>query len=452
MNPSSVAEPDDSYLFGALLGSDGPTVDSDFVDCLLASLGQQAGPRALPSGEAFEPSQGSLPAGLHGSSDQTSSEVDGTLTQAARGPKAKQSNVVLAHNDRREKSKLAQRKFRMRQKERVQARGQELAEATEKLKKVSLERERLQQRNKLLEGALASATTAETARSSSDDTILSGGVHEPDMLDDIEPDASLLGQSVMLDDCSNIEIRTLNGRVYCLTSADVKGMTLEFAVSVWEDIVNTSAVLLAKAHGDLHSAAGQHLQDMVQQACKLKSFMNLYHWRLKTSLAMNKMGQGSPFLDTTPRSFQWDEILAAMSLTQSQVDSILELRQKYLACWVKMIEGRADLEQELQSLALTADSSISQSGQQKTLHDLAERLAKLWQETHAAIVPFFKSVTLQVMDALQVAHLIVQSYPWMPDSMGLAAHLAEQRGLPPIEDILATRFPSAYILSTAKPH
>lgn len=54
------------------------------------------------------------------------------------------------------------------------------------------------------------------------------------MLDDIEPDASLLGQSVMLDDCSNIEIRTLNGRVYCLTSADVKGMTLEFAVSVWE--------------------------------------------------------------------------------------------------------------------------------------------------------------------------------------------------------------------------
>lgn len=108
MNPSSVAEPDDSYLFGALLGSDGPTVDSDFVDCLLASLGQQAGPRALPSGEAFEPSQGSLPAGLHGSSDQTSSEVDGTLTQAARGPKAKQSNVVLAHNDRREKSKLAQ--------------------------------------------------------------------------------------------------------------------------------------------------------------------------------------------------------------------------------------------------------------------------------------------------------------------------------------------------------
>lgn len=56
------------------------------------------------------------------------------------------------------------------------------------------------------------------------------------------------------------------------------------------------------------------------------------------------------------------------------------------------------------------------------------------------------------MDALQVAHLIVQSYPWMPDSMGLAAHLAEQRGLPPIEDILATRFPSAYILSTAKPH
>lgn len=122
-----------------------------------------------------------------------------------------------------------------------------------------------------------------------------------------------------------------------------------------------------------------------------------------------------------------------MSLTQSQVDSILELRQKYLACWVKMIEGRADLEQELQvrshtrllqscvmcmqacdttvtglhsvcqcslycmqSLALTADSSISQSGQQKTLHDLAERLAKLWQETHAAIVPFFKSVTLQV--------------------------------------------------------
>lgn len=27
-----------------------------------------------------------------------------------------------------------------------------------------------------------------------------------------------------------------------------------------QDIVNTSAVLLAKAHGDLHSAAGQHLQ------------------------------------------------------------------------------------------------------------------------------------------------------------------------------------------------
>lgn len=50
---------------------------------------------------------------------------------------------------------------------------------------------------------------------------------------------------------------------------------------------------------------------------------------------------------------------------------------------------------------------------------------------------------MQVFDSFQAANFAVQAYPWAPDTLALAARLAQEAGLPPAEDVLATRFPTA---------
>ena len=49
----------------------------------------------------------------------------------------------------------------------------------------------------------------------------------------------------------------------------------------------------------------------------------------------------------------------------------------------------------------------------------------------------------KVFDAFQAANFAVQAFPWAPDTLALAARLAQEAGMPAAEDVLATRFPSA---------
>ncbi|KAK9809720.1 hypothetical protein WJX73_010052 [Symbiochloris irregularis] len=403
-------------------------MDPSFVDSLLATLQVPDSMHPLDPSLRQDYNAGS-PEEVYGNGHQSQhahaiKETSGASSGSDRGGHLHQSPSLRV----REKNKRAQRAFRQRQKDKSQAMGQQLHDVTERLEAVTLERELLHQKTKMLEAALAQARaekgaphdTAKPANEGDTDSneeskseIIEIPANSPPLRNNAV--STVRGSTTLKPtpdelysaDSGSFNLVTGNGRCYTFDDHVVQKMDAQRIALLWEEIVTYMGELLVAAKGDPNSPGGKLLAEATFSTIRLIARISTQNWRLKYAWLCQRAG--TPSLTSGQPSFDWPAILNAMQLQQWQIDRILALRREYLASLAAILNERQEVERGLQNLAMGKETMSCVSQQHIALHSLAQRLGKLWQHTYQCMGSFARVIWTQIFDPFQAANFASSS-------------------------------------------
>ncbi|KAL0032676.1 hypothetical protein WJX79_002317 [Trebouxia sp. C0005] len=387
-----------------------------------------------PSGNALLPQVGATPQ-LHNSSQACNPGDALEATDAGPGT----CETIDAKAKLRDKNKRAQQRFRERKKEKAQEAEKYMSDLTAEMYKVRLEKSKLEERNQLLEKVLS--------LSKQDMPLPSKGILQlsPDTLKTIS--APFGAKLEVLSPDETLPVSVLRTDPKSMTVREVKSMSLEQHVNIWKDYVSKLAVLLVNAKGDPDSAAGAEVQSTLQEAitmCSCKAMHDPYglqHFfmaRMEEGRRISKQKKPQP----EAMAEMMANVLTSLKLTDQQKHKLMELR-----CWVLPRSGRLMRERERISKALQActkdshkqDVAVNSKNLSEAHVQAADLLAELYsnlKEDQLLMLQMSIAIWQKMMTPFQLANIVVQTYPWVPDTGALLNQLAEDEGQPSAIELL----------------
>lgn len=404
-----------------------------------AGRAQPAG-LSLGAGQCTPPQpSGNLLSQVRADSDNPSSSQAGHCGDAQDVSEAGPAETADAKAKLRDKNKRAQKRFRERKKEKAQETEKYMSELTVEMEQVRVEKGKLEERNQLLEKVLSLNKPEQAAPTTgllelTPDTLK--GIPSPfgAELDSFPPDKTL-------------PVSVLHTEPKSMTVRDVKSMSWEQHVVIWKDYVSKLAVLLVNAKGDPDSEAGAEVQSTIQEAitmCSCKAMhdpyglQHFYLARMEEGRRISK--QKNPLPEAMAQMMA--NVLKSLRLTEQQKCELMELRQ-----WVLPRVGRLMRERERISKALQActkdthkqEVAINSKNLSHAHVQAADILTELYgnlKEDQVLMVQMSSAIWRKMMTPFQMANIVVQTYPWVPDTGALLNQLAAQEGQPSAIELL----------------
>ncbi|KAK9828978.1 hypothetical protein WJX72_003179 [[Myrmecia] bisecta] len=299
----------------------------------------------------------------------------------------------------KEKNRQAQRKFRLRQKEKMKSSQRQLEELTGQMSRLMQEKAELEKRNRILEQVVKLNTNHEE-RLHCDAQIMS---REQEML------LQELAEFVNL-----VETRS------DLTVQDAKTWTMEQLVdTIFPRYVERVKGLLARIkEGD--AAAAKQLDALLSlrhEHEKRRALFSVFYWAVYSW--NRELLQSAP---PPPSPSTWGHILDALVLTRLQEDSMLSARRHLLTRLQQVATERS------QALSIIGLELLQTDKDKWHSCPAVQRLQMNFGEERAAVFTFLFSVCDETLTLQQEAILDAAAYPWCPDVWQICSVLHARRG------------------------
>ena len=325
-----------------------------------------------------------------------------TTTTAAAAPTTKRAATALERDAARaraiqEKNRHNQRRHRERQRSKLAAAEERVAELEAVLATTKAENEKL----------MARVVSSEA-----------GGV----------PRSTL---SEMLD--ANAELRAaLRGCSFAEARRSVEAMHLKELVQDRRMCASALAELVDDpTHVDPSSAAGRRLAEIME--ARHKTVQGFFASAVKPMHMMfaaferHDAAAGGPAAMAT--FAKWFHVLRSLELSPSQADALLAARGRYLAALERCRHERLQLKSALEATEPSRDTFGARSLRQLTAQSAAEALCGVLQREDAAAADLEKTA-MRVLSHAQFALAYVAGAPSMPDWLAVANLLSNDPSAP----------------------
>ncbi|KAK9905590.1 hypothetical protein WJX75_002604 [Coccomyxa subellipsoidea] len=226
----------------------------------------------------------------------------------------------------------------------------------------------------------------------------------------------------------NVTLSVYPNQHILLTQADVIKLRREDLVAIWKEYVNALSNLLPSGHVQLSESAAQTVTVLTQEATQLMlcvadsspaMFKNFAACKLDAD-SSNDYGEDSLQL--------WGAVTGFLQLTPKQRKELVALRVACLSTLSDVIDERNNIHAFLTAAMPAAVGARHTAAQYLKAHEGIEQLKMNLKKEHDLKVDWMTAVYCNVLEPVQVARAIVQSYPWAPDTMAVAAVVAAEGG------------------------
>ncbi|KAK9829442.1 hypothetical protein WJX72_005894 [[Myrmecia] bisecta] len=311
----------------------------------------------------------------------------------------------------KEKNKRAQKRFRDRQKSRLQESERQVSDLSARLNALLVDHNRLASRNSILEKVVALRQDSSTGTSIAPQD---KGVPEPFIPGKPWNPAALLTISV-------------RGQPFTLTAQQVRDMPVQEHAKLWKEYVDELGAQLLHTHGSKGATAVARVGQLVSELTRICACKAAYAPHHLQSLHMHTL-DGS--VQNVPGREVWSGILHTLHLTADQRKQLLDARQCYVDAMAHVVHTRQEIAAALQAAKSSGRSTHEVGVGFVRTHDLLQRLADNQREDQAASMQLMAAVWRHIWTPMQAAAALVQSFPWAPDVLEmLHALAAEEDGL-----------------------
>lgn len=308
-----------------------------------------------------------------------------------------------------QKNRQAQRRFRERQKAKVKNLHTEIEELRAKVEALQVENSALTSQNSILEKVL----------SMRDEQINS----LQERKDVLELDGPELCDGTVAEHGSSLVLTHLKGKSVTLTWKALKTMTGDQLLHIWQAYVGEISDALVHVRGDDGSAV-KHINDLVNELCKLcmrTSEVNPVAMQALHTLKKKTTSE-------TEEVKAWQESLDSLELTKEQKGEIIQLRKRFLPKVQRLMKERGKLNLTTPPTLPSAVVGHRISLDYLKTHHMVGRLKEILRDEHKAMVEFAVTVVKKVLNPIQIAKLVVQSYPVKPDLLAISSAIAMEQG------------------------
>ncbi|KAL3150963.1 hypothetical protein ABBQ32_000706 [Trebouxia sp. C0010 RCD-2024] len=337
----------------------------------------------------------------------------------------------------KEKNRRAQRKFREKQRaKKSQAEGQAF-ELAQQLQELKAQKAAAYSRNLALEKVFELQKLQEKDKSQVSEA------SRPSSVDHTQANA-LIASELASPPRSNsihmsVDVNTLTrfcGRQPVPMTRFSKSQIEQFEFAdfakLWKEYISRLAVCLVEANGDDSSPACQTIHEIMAELTAVFCYVCASHPHKMLSFHSSKLEEG-PSSWPAANDELWQTIAAAANFSDEQQARICGIRDYFLARMMRIMKEREDISAQLAAAVPPFTSRIVTAGmnmQAAAGHIQAlQATEKLHQNLHQAqdCLSQFQVAARECMTPLQVAMVCVQSFPWMPDIVGLFSSVADNR-------------------------
>lgn len=325
--------------------------------------------------------------------------------------------------DHREKNRVAQKKFRARQKEKMRTTQKQLDDLTRQVSTLLSEKSQLETRTRILEQVVYLNTNHEQMLHANQEIM----AREQELL--LEEFTRFVG---MLDNRTD------------LTVQHAKAWNMdELMENIHPKYVEQISRLADMCQCDLSGGAAADLEALVSMRRdheERRALFSCYYWAIY-SWNREEMASGS----APPSVSTWKVALHGLQLTPQQSAKVLTARRCLLDKLRKVGQERRQL---LSALGL----QLLQTPQDKWAQSLpVQRLQNNLGQERAAASAFLFSTVDEILTSQQEAFLDSHSYPWCPDMWQMAQLLAAGKPEPNVKETTSDLDMSAVALKSLLP-
>lgn len=362
-----------------------------------------------------------------GSNSLASSSSGGTPTAAQQGQRqavlqpgdVKIEDVAEAVTRSKQTNRVAQKKYRTKQKAKLEESEKKIEELSYALKVMWMQKVALEKRNERVEKALSAQQRAlvtgippiETYRET---------VHKNWNMD---KNTMRILTEIMDADVPVFKV-SIQQPPISFSRKQVEDMSTEEFGALWGRYINAFAeCLLAPSSADPSTPAGKRLEEVVQEIWRIQCVVCMSRTDAQAASRVCKVGFEPKHAAVNGSGSEATQaMLSSLNLVGRQLEALLKLRKMYLRNLGFLVKQRNQLTAALQSDG-SSDSKVS-CGDTPTGIKTAELLQAKLEEEHSLLVQFYLAVWRCVLTPFQAASLHVQAHPRSVDVVGLLNMLA----------------------------
>jgi len=307
-----------------------------------------------------------------------------------------------------EKNRMAQRRFRERQKSKVQGLHKEISDLKTTVDNLQLENGSLQSQNGILQKVLAMR----------DEQIRV--MQESSKILDTSPDAD--GEGLMVPRTTLTLSELHKGTEMRITADMLKKMTPEEVIKIWQDYVTEISSVLVDAN--VSSEAEARIEKLINEVCMLCmrfSVLNPVSCKIWTTRQYH--------LSETEELKRWQSVMTTLDMNKAQKQEIIALRKMLLQKLQQLVEERRQLNMTIQTTLPSSTVGHRIDLEYLKANQAVVRLKEILRSEHNAMLDFVGTIVKKVLKPIQVARLMVQAYPSKPDVLAVASAVAIDCGV-----------------------
>ena len=321
-----------------------------------------------------------------------------------------------------EKNRSAQKRFRDRQKARIEQRNQQLKFASEELTQLEAENTALIKRYNILEKILCLK----------DEQICSLLNDQPAAKLDTQYQENTRSLQEPLYTSIIEDIEDVNNAGKLIDPEVLKSISGTSLLAYWKKLVGKLGVLLLR-WDEIMSDKPQEKQNttakissvlcQVEQVWSQTALLNPTSFQLLIQTRLDGGGSGTSVDDKT----FWTSVVTSMQLNHKQECQIVALKDIFTGRMKKILAARQSILGKMQLLPAMdrPDVALSVISETRRIDQAIRELYSNLQDEHVCTVVFLGSIFKTVLSPLQKARCIVQSYPFHPDMLQIASIISE---------------------------
>lgn len=350
----------------------------------------------------------------HRSSDQADDDDDqraGSCGDSASSEEHKsRKKRGLAHEDNtslaerrhlalQEKNRRAQRRFRERQKTKIQELHQQIEELTSKVGSLQTENAALHSRTSILEKVLDIRNEQIQVMQESKEV--------PQQLTD-DPDTAAL------------QLTAVSGQVLNLTADMVKELSPEQIYKIYQTYIKELSARLMEFNRT--PSPPEELAAQVEKLTREVTFLLMRLSVVRPIETRQFIAVSRQYLNTEAEAIQmWKSVVKSMSLSEQQALEVVQWKALFLQKVEPIIEERKKLNVQIQAHLPQESFHTRNAITYIKTHEAVAKLRENLRAEHNVTIEFCAAVFKGVLSYVQMASLLVQAYPAVPDALAVAS-------------------------------
>lgn len=338
-----------------------------------------------------------------------------TETNASRGVFSKkrtpqegvQRTIVKASTQVQEKNRMAQKRFRERQKAKITELHGQINELEQKVNQLAMQNSTLQSRNSLLEKILA-------MRDEHIKIVQQQAAAEQEQAEQERESGSRR---------LSLTLTAIKGKEVRLNTESLKKMTPEGVMQLWQTYVTEISSALVEASSQRDGASQNHVEELINEVNGI--FMRL----CVVNPTLLKIWHAREYhMSETEELKKWQSLLGPLELTDAQKTEVSQLRKLLLDQLHGLVEERKNLHSTIQTILVTETACHKLALEYLKTNQTVLRLREILRVENNATLQFCSTIIRKILKPIQVATLYVHSYPSKPDLLAFASAVAVELG------------------------